>query len=623
MKDLIELAREVLADCGDLCGTDTTLDISYVEGRHEHEGLEFLTLALPTYGKDLETSLDRGYVGPDLFLGYKRLRAGAKAGKLPAFLGGFMRLVFDGTTGLLLDVPRTDAIFAIRQFTLMWTKIEIQCTPEREAEAIRQYIGCEKELGSSEISLETFGKGLTYQGFDRRLSPRAGSLFSEFQVISEKLFGSVLRKLNHDVLDTNIIPKHGPGATADKLVGNNKYNQLEWTERLEEYFPHGIYLASRWGYYPDLDHVQLLEPGAERPVKVTLVPKTQKTPRIIAIEPTCMQYVQQGLMEKFVEYLEGFDSPRGFIGFTDQTPNQELAWDGSLHGDLATLDLSEASDRVHYLLVRTMLLNHPDLSGAIDACRSRTAELPDGEVVTLSKFASMGSALCFPIEAMVFTTLVFVGIQRELNRPLTDKDFDSFVGKVRVYGDDIIVPTDYVQSVIETLEAFGLLVNRHKSFWTGRFRESCGKEFYDGCDVSITKVRRELPTSQKNVQEIISAVSLRNQLYKAGFWKSARYLDQLIERFIPFPTVLETSPVLGKHSFLGYYQERMCPRLHRPLVRGYVVVDKIPNNPLDGFAALLKCFLKRGLEPFADKEHLRRSGRPVAVNMKLRWAPAV
>jgi len=202
----------------------------------------------------------------------------------------------------------------------------------------------------------------------------------------------------------------------------------------------------------------------------------------------------------------------------DQTPNQRLAREGSLTGALATLDLSEASDRVSNQLVRTMLEDYPHLHWAVDASRSRKADVPGHGVIRLAKFASMGSALCFPFEAMVFLTLIFLGIERESSTLLTRRKLERYVGKVRVYGDDIICPVDSVDSVVSVLTLFGAKVNTGKSFWTGRFRESCGKEYYAGEDISIVRVRREFPTSPKDAARVMSIISLRNQFYKTGLW---------------------------------------------------------------------------------------------------------
>jgi hypothetical protein len=224
---------------------------------------------------------------------------------------------------------------------------------------------------------------------------------------------------------------------------------------------------------------------------------------------------------------------------------------------------------------------------------------------------------------MVFLTLIFLGIEQELNTRFTRRtDFLKFSGRVRVYGDDLIVPVDSVHSVIHSLEHFGARVGVAKSFWIGRFRESCGKEYYDGNDVSVVKFRRMFPASRQDGPGCISLVSFRNQLYKAGNWETVAYLDKLIRKVLShFPVVDESSPVLGRTSFLGYKPERQCVYLHRPLVRGYVSESTIPKNSLSDSGALLKYFLKRGRQPSADRKHLERSGRPLAVNIKLRWAP--
>jgi hypothetical protein len=393
---------------------------------------------------------------------------------------------------------------------------------------------------------------------------------------------------------------------------------------LQEVFEESEYLFPSVSHFLESPPTELIEPGAEMPVRVITVPKTLKSPRIIAIEPAVMQYMQQAILRELVPLLERSDNLcSNFIGFTDQTPNQEMAREGSLTGELATLDLSEASDRVSNQLVRCLFSPFTWFSRGLDATRSRKADVPGHGVIRLAKFASMGSALCFPIEAMVFVTLVFYGIEKVLRRPLTNKDLLDFVGKVRVYGDDIIVPVDYVHSVVSTLQDFGLVVNENKSFWTGKFRESCGKEYYDGHDVSIVKVRHLLPSRRSDVPEIISTVSLRNQLNAACAWETVEYLDRHLERFIPLPHVLPSSQGLGRHDLSGSYDtDRTCPNLQKPLVKAAVVVARPPVSSLDGPGALLKWFLNCGDEPL-DKDHLERYGRPDTVYIKYRWVSPV
>jgi len=404
-------------------------------------------------------------------------------------------------------------------------------------------------------------------------------------------------------------------------------------------FPAEEFLIPNMAFKPYLeDELNILEPGAEVPVRVITVPKTLKTPRIIAIEPTAMQYSQQALFRSLRESLNEDGFLREVIGIDDQDPNRILAARGSLSGDLATLDLSEASDRVSNQHVRVLLEDFPELLRAVDACRSRKADVPGHGVLRLAKFASMGSALCFPIEAMVFLTIIFLGIEQELNTTLSRRQLIKlFGGRVRVFGDDLIVPSDYVLSVVDELHTFGHVVNIGKSFWVGRFRESCGREYYDGHDVSIVKVREVLPTQRQHASGIIAATSLRNQLYWAGLWKGAAWMDNYMTRLLKvWPNVAPSSPLLGRESALGYQFQRLHSGYHSPLTRGYYVVPEAPREDfLDGAGALLKCLSGKPWAPFGlpkedtggqrvnvanvDDEHLERAGRPERVNIKLGW----
>jgi hypothetical protein len=599
LKSHMTLWQVLLRELGSRCDTDTNRDIKTVAARFEHEGFSFFTITLPSFARDLERGLERGYVDHDLWKSF------SFQGGLPRFLGGFLDQVFERKSGHLLDNPSIEAIFAIRQACLMFKKIALPCSEERVKAAMDGYVQCEQDV----------------RLVDERMTEED---YRQFHRISRLLFADVFSKVDHKIYLGEIIPKHGPGATAEKLGSNQRLGDLTWTARLESVFPVGEFKFPNWRYGSTGQfRANVLEPGEERPVRVIQVPKTLKTPRIIAIEPSCMMYAQQGLLEAFLEAWKDDSVLSSLLGFDDQEPNRQLAHDGSLLGELATLDLSEASDRVSNQLVRRLTHDHPWLAAGVDACRSRRADVPGHGVIRLAKFASMGSALCFPMEACVFLTCVFVGIEEELKRPLTRRDITSFVGRVRIFGDDIIVPKVHVTSVISALERFGAKVNSDKSFWNGKFRESCGRDYYDGQDVSIVKVTRVLPESRQQAQEVLAISATRNQLYKLGLWQTCAWLDAYLKGVLKYyPVVAETSPVVGRHSFLGFETQRMDEHLQAPRVKGWTVQAKPRHDQIDGEAALLKFFLKRGLDP-AEKEHLQHAGRPVAVNLKLRWSSSV
>jgi len=597
MKSLTSLWSVLANDLASRCGTSTTKDINTVLGRIENEGMSFLTITLPTFGKDFQFCLDQGLIAPKSFLSFR------KTGScLPSFLRGFTELVFDSGTGILLDDPDIEAIYAVRQLTLIFSKMLLPCSPERESKAMSEYIQCDKEVNYADSILPD-------------------SDVSEFGRMGRLLFGALFSRVDRDIYSGNIVPKHGPGATAERLTSNGKFLTRYWTNRLERVFHVGDFLYPNSRYISDCyDDVDFLEPDAEIPSRVISVPKTQKTPRIIAIEPSTVQYVQQGILESITRHIRS-SFLNEFIGSDSQEPNQLLAQKGSSDGSLATLDLSEASDRVSAKLVESLLDRNPLSKEAIFACRSQRASVPGGGVISLSKFASMGSALCFPVEAMVFLTITFLAIEKEQGcRFVSKRDFLPFIGRVRIYGDDIIVPIDHVHTVVEQLEHFGARVGRHKSFWIGRFRESCGKDYYDGHDVSIVKVRRNFPSHRQQVAETVSLVSLRNQMYLFGNWKTAAWLDLRIRKILKyFPNVAPSSSALGRITSLGYDCERMDEHLHAPMVKAHVESSVSPRDFLDGPGALLKFFLKRGSDPRFDGRHLERAGRPRTVRIKTRW----
>lgn len=590
MKSLLQLHTAMLTNLGEYCSTEVTRDIKYMSRRTEEEGESFLTLTLPTLGKALERGLADGRFPLQDMTNFSHVRG------LPSFMSGFLKLIFS-RDGELLTNPDVTAIWAVRQFCFLTQKVERDCTPERVKAAIDQYV--------------TTDASLLY--LPRRIDKRD---LDEFENLSDWLFGDMFQELDRKIAHWELIPKHGPGSVAERLSPKAKRSLNYWTTRLEDVFPHWRYRSNLPKWETDLE---LVTPGAEIPVRVVTVPKTQKTPRVIALEPSTVQYAQQALMVEMYHYIS--KSPlNGILGFRDQTRNQEMARQASIDRCLATLDLSEASDRVHWWLVQRMLWRYPHLRDFVDATRSRSAEVEGHGVIPLNKFASMGSALTFPIEAMIFTTIALMGMQRGgfsiLPRHLA--------GVLSVYGDDIIVPTDRVASVIGLLEAFGFKVNRAKSHWSGYFRESCGKEYYRGVDISIERFRQDFPTSQKDAAAIASLIDFRNRCYYAGLWGVVRKLDHETKKFV--------SVVPSQDPEAGLVHATFCPpvqktRWSQHLQRWEMKVPYLhPHSNeyfVDGEAGLLEWFHSvYHREMAAEGPSFTSQERPSAFSIYTRWTQA-
>lgn len=208
--------------------------------------------------------------------------------------------------------------------------------------------------------------------------------------------------------------------------------------------------------------------------RLLTVPKNEEKDRTIAVEPLgnmCMQLAAGA-------YLEGALRSVGLDIRHQQEKNQLLARIGSIGGCYSTIDLSAASDRIRPDLVR--LLFPREWYDLLMALRSPQTELPDGRIVHLNMISTMGNGYTFPLMTLIFVALLYAySAQEERGRRLW-MDWTRFA----VFGDDIILPTDLYTGFSYILQGSGLVINHDKSYSTGPFRESCGGDYYEGCDVT-------------------------------------------------------------------------------------------------------------------------------------------
>lgn len=203
----------------------------------------------------------------------------------------------------------------------------------------------------------------------------------------------------------------------------------------------------------------------------TFVHKNAKTKRSIAVGPNGGVYLQKGLGGIMRRRLR-----RWGIDLDDQRPNQRGAYLGSLDNSFATIDLASASDTVNIGVVRHLMPS--DWFTALNSVRSRCVEFDEvGFKGPTSKFSAMGNGFTFELETTLFFSLALSVVR--------DKNL------VKVYGDDIVVPTEHAQLVCELLEACGFKVNTEKSHLSGPFRESCGGDYFLGHDVTPLRFKSD------------------------------------------------------------------------------------------------------------------------------------
>lgn len=205
-----------------------------------------------------------------------------------------------------------------------------------------------------------------------------------------------------------------------------------------------------------------------------MVPKTALVDRPITIEPCMNMYLQQGIGGYIRKRLRKVG-----IDLNDQSRNQELAREGSLLGNLATIDLASASDSVSMHIVEELLPG--DWVALLKATRSPIVVLPSGIEHPLQKVSGMGNGFTFELESLIFFALAWAVVSA----------LDVSEKRIGVYGDDIIVSVDAAERLIQVLRIAGFETNVDKTFCSGPFRESCGYHSFDGSDVTPFYVKEQ------------------------------------------------------------------------------------------------------------------------------------
>lgn len=486
-----------------------TKDLEVLTKRFFAEGLSFLTKTLPKLGK----ALDLGLV--EMKFNIPRGFKTQKDGNRPAFLQAYFNLIFSEDGSLRPDAS-PEAVLHLRQILFFAYKLNLPYHPDQESVVIDRF----KE---------------TDDGLNLQLSEELELTLDLASRITETVFSGFDPK--------DILPRHGPGAVATGERLEEKWDFSRLYSGIHQYYPYYEYFIVGKGreLLDRLEWYRSLRRLSRGIAKVVLVPKDSRGPRLISAEPLEYQWVQQGLGRKMVTHLEQASTlTSGRINFTRQEVNRRLALSSSTSGAFATLDLQDASDRVSLEVVQRVFNRTPGLLRALEATRSEATFLPNGEVVTLKKFAPMGSALCFPVEAYVFWVLIVAATVREARLPLKQA-----AREVYVYGDDIIVPTEWASRCIQVLESVGLKVNRQKSCITGNFRESCGMDAFKGVQVTPIRLRHQYTDRSSDGTVLSGYAELANQLARRGYARTVELVWKKLEKtygVIPYGTPLASYP---------------------------------------------------------------------------------
>lgn len=299
----------------------------------------------------------------------------------------------------------------------------------------------------------------------------------------------------------------GPKSTSDYVKLSS---DLSVTEELLDFAPNLLDNFPGWidglSYSENFGFKLLAVKGG----KYAQVPKNAKTHRNIETQPMLNGFLQLGLGQVMRRCLA-----RAGVDLSDQSRNQRLALRGSLRGDLATIDLSNASDLISTGTVSALIPQR--WLQAFNLTRTHYC-LKDGKWMRLHRFSSMGNGFTFELESLIFYAI---------SRAVCNSK-----AVVSVYGDDIIVPSVRYYEVVRALKFFGFETNLKKSYHVGLFRESCGHDYFNGLLVRPYFLK-EFPS---NVPETIGLV---NGLYRAASRRNRGYgFDKGFRRVIRAATAL-------------------------------------------------------------------------------------
>lgn len=575
-------------------------------------GLAFFTLDLPALGSLLLVGLESGC----LSLSGPLSKRVSKRIHVPRLLSGLWLQVFSKSACLKSD-PDITAVAFLRQFCDLGKKLFVECSQERINATLKGYHDVEKELrfpslrwDNDVLDVKSLGNlalldclDRSHDIFDeadslqdesvRRSMVRDQRLLEQCQRVADMLvndlghFNPVTYSYGLEICGLGVGFKHGPGAVAEKLKNPEKSGFPNWPHKLEGVFPFALCgKTARDTRERPLNH--------ELPSRLICVPKTAKGPRLIAAEPVAQQWCQQ-IMWKWLQSRLRWLPYGAFVDFRRQSLSGDMVLSASLDRKLATVDLSDASDRLSCWTVERMFRRNTSVLVALHAARTRWLHDNISGVhsfLRLKKFASQGTATTFPIQSIVFLIIAIASAIGD--EQVTISKIKKLSGSVRVFGDDIILPTHGYVRLCRIMELLQLKVNVAKSYVHGHFRESCGTDGYLGSNVTSVKPKVIVADGPASCQAVIDTT---NNLHLKGYWHASHNLLSTIPLGVKSRLrVVGVRDVgfAGLSSFSGsdesHLRTRWNSRLHRNEGRIWRLSPVRVNRDRQGHVPLLDFF---------------------------------
>lgn len=422
---------------------------------------------------------------------------------------------------------------------------------------------------------------------------RLGSYFSRttctarYKLVTEAL-SYVIGCLAGDIRPDGNVFILPPGQILETV--GEEYSYLDKFELLGQYSDKMIF--SDWKRQLWSDHTFLLWEDPKFNGKsfipcynlLRIVPKDYKQGRTICIEtvynsthgycyaePLTKRLNRIGEHTPNIEVINEVGLPEkvrtGGAYYNHQRYNQLRALDGSRHlpagVNIATIDLSMASDSNARVCMKDILPAIAYNYG--EQCRSKYVNYGTKDVPRLIEavtWMTMGHPMTYAVESTVFfsaavlATLWGKGIDPftlKRSKHLLDINWnDPDFACISACGDDITIASRFTDELKFILETLGHIFNDDKSYWgDSYYRESCGKEYYDGYDVTGLYYPRGTSTN-----EFAELIGLQHKLIDFPM-ANAFIIDEILNQY-PHTT----------HSPVGsIYSDIWVPGIGRELVK--------------------------------------------------------
>jgi hypothetical protein len=585
-------AKSILPSYG---SCDYSRDLATLKRRFESEGASFATITLPDLFANFQIWLE---TGRSHYPGFKT----TPELKHPVFLQSLFNAIYVDD-----ETERVIAFRLLYQICVSFKKIRGPYPQRVLLKQLEDFVKCDRDLGKVNYNAE----------YLRHITLRARSIVT-------KVLDCTCNRL-----ERLLLPRPGPGATNTPVANNMRYEPHVMYKSLDGIFPYyeWFYSSVYDIFHNARSYTTLVETRVEFPTaRFKSINKTFGKPRGICIEENENQFFQQAIKRALYRIIELSPQTSGRVNFASQDVNRELALVSSCTKREATIDMSEASDRIQREGVLVLFKNTPFMemlnavsTRFIQLCGPRSKDKP--WVLTATKFAAMGSGVCFPVMALVHYALIKAII---LESDITDKI--SLSEHVYVYGDDVIIPVECIDAVTAWLPRYGLKLNLEKSFWRSHFRESCGLHAYYGEEVTPVYFQyiTNLTLHAGDSTTLLSLLSKESLLHSRGMYNLASYIRDRCHRIYgSLPFVGEDSPVLGwrrpgrtilrdvsRHAVDSYW----CWDTQQPCLKLKVVVPVQKVLPPMGER---ESYLRKQLTKAEDPSHVKDTCEDLRI--RRRW----